>query len=55
VVITLNYLSISGAVAPEAAGAFRSTSIKSMSLVFLYVVTLIPLGVLGFRVPKTRV
>jgi hypothetical protein len=45
----LNYLSIAGTVTPEAKLMFRSAVVKTGGLGALYVLFLIPLGILGFR------
>lgn len=45
----MNYLGMSSAVIPEAQDVFRSAVIKTGGLGLLYVMFLIPLGILGFR------
>lgn len=45
----MNYMSMSGSVVPEAQGVYRSAVIKTGGLGLLYVLFLIPLGILGFR------
>lgn len=54
VVMLLNYLSIRASVDPAAAGAVRSSVIKTVSLGALYAAFLIPAGILGFRVRTER-
>lgn len=48
----LNYASISGTVAEEGRPLFRTTVIKTGGLSLLYVLSLLPLGFLGFRTRK---
>lgn len=46
---TLNYLSMASTVTPEAKVMFRAAVVKTGGLGALYVLFLIPLGILGFR------
>lgn len=48
----LNYASISGSVTEEGRPLFRTTVIKTGGLSLLYVVSLLPLGFLGFSTRK---
>jgi hypothetical protein len=45
----LNYLSMASTVTPEAKAIFRSAVVKTGGLGALYVLFLIPLGIVGFR------
>lgn len=45
----LNYLTLASTVTPEAKALFRSAVVKTGGLGALYVLFLIPLGILGFR------
>lgn len=47
-----NYFALSGSVQPAAARAFRSTAIKALGLCALYVVALVPVGLLSLRRPR---
>lgn len=47
--VILNYLTMASTVTPEANEIFRSAVIKAGGLGALYVLFLIPLGILGFR------
>ena len=51
VLIAVNYVALAGAVNEEARAAFRIAVLKSGSLATLYIVTLVPLGILGLRKP----
>lgn len=48
----LNYASVSGLVAEEGRAAFRTSVIKTGGLSLLYVISLLPLGLLGFSTRK---
>lgn len=46
---TLNYLTLASTITPEAKAVFRTAVVKTGGLGTLYVLFLIPLGILGFR------
>lgn len=48
----LNYASISGTVTEEGRALFRTSVIKTAGLSLLYVLSLLPLGILGFSTRK---
>lgn len=48
----LNYASISGTVTEEGRALFRTSVVKTAGLSLLYVVSLLPLGILGFSTRK---
>lgn len=47
--VILNYMTLASTVTPEAKAVFRSAVVKTGGLGALYVLFLIPLGILGFR------
>lgn len=50
----LNYLSMAGSLQGEAGGLFRSASVKTVALSALYVCVLLPAGIAGLRVGRSR-
>ncbi|MGH7477454.1 MAG: hypothetical protein ACRELD_14400 [Longimicrobiales bacterium] len=52
--MVLDYITLRSTVQPQAAGMFKGAVVKTLLLAGLYVVLLIPAGVISMRKPKTR-